>query len=85
MSSILFASKYELIMYLVYTFKTIFHQVVFLFWFEGFFLGENARCLQSSFTYKMISISETGLCLPQEIQTEQTFGKKSGLRIEIQK
>lgn len=36
-SKILFASKYELIMYLIYAFKTIFHPIVFLFWFEGFF------------------------------------------------
>lgn len=45
MSGILFASKYELIMYLMYAFKAFFHQFAFLFWFEGFFLGENAKFL----------------------------------------
>lgn len=57
MSGILFASKYELIVYLVYAFKIIFHQIVFLVWFEGFFFGGNAKFLWSFFPCEMISVS----------------------------
>lgn len=47
--------------------KTIFHQAVFLFWFEVFFFGEKALNVYRRFSpFKMKSVSRTGLHLPQQ-------------------